>query len=116
MAEGTKINVPIVNRWVRVILADMRGGGARRVEMVGRLNIPGTVYTGQVYVNWNLPELTEPLRGVACDVQAEGCTLCFAIVDDDMAISKLSGKPVSLDDLRLMFQKYDPTLEVTLKK
>lgn len=116
MADGMKVNVPIVRRWVRVILVDVRKGMSNRIEMVGRLDIPSTVYTGQVYVNWNLPELREPLRGVACDIQAEGCTICFALLDDDTAKDKVTGKPVSLEDLRVMFQKYDPSLEVKVRK
>lgn len=112
-----KIKVPSVKKWVRIILADGRTGNVTsRIEMVGRMDIPSTVYEGKVYSNWHFDELVAPIRGVACDVQSDGCSLVFPIMDDFDAIDKATKKPVSIDELRMLFMKYEPSLELMLKK
>ena len=70
------------------------------------MDIPTTVWAGQVKTNWDFTELKNPLQGVILDACAEGCNVVFPIVREEQAISRFDGTPVSYEDIKLLFMKY----------
>lgn len=116
-SKGPAIPVPTAAKWVRIILIEGRPATiVKRIELFGEMEIPMAVYLGQIKTNWHFDELKNPVVGLALDVCANGCNLCFAFTAPEDAMDKEGIHSLSLEELKMLFLKYHPTFHVTLEK
>lgn len=115
-SRGMSIGIPTTRKLVRVILVDGRPGNLlTRCEMVGKMNLPITVYQGLVKTTWRFDEFKNSPTGLVLDPCAQGCNIVFPFMTDEDCLDA-QGKSMSLDEMRLIFQKYHPTLKVERKR
>lgn len=114
--RGQKIPVQTLQKLVRIILIDKRKGNlVKRVEMMGMMNIPITVYLGEIRTNWHFDELKNPVKGLALDVQANGCNLVFPFLEREDALDIREERSLSLEELKQIFLKYHPTMKISFE-
>lgn len=102
-----KIPVPLLRRFVRIIVVDMRKGSTKRqFELEGMMEVPASVYFGQVKVNWHFDEFDAPMKGLALDVCAQGVNLLFPIMKPTDVLDAKTHSPVSYENIAQVFRKY----------
>ena len=112
------IKFPTLRKFVRIIVIDVRDGSGSKLqfEMEGFMDVPCSIYFGNVIVNWRFDELQHPMKGQAADVQAEGVNLIFPIMHPDNALAARSNRSLPFDEITGIFKKYHPYLKVTKER
>ena len=118
-SKGPKesVKVPQVRKFIRIVVVDVRegSGSKKQFELEGFMEVPVSVYFGQVIVNWRFEELKYPMKGNALDVQAEGVTILFPLVHPDNTLAAKGTYRLTFDEIRNIFIETHPYLKLTRK-